>query len=89
MQLWKNLTPDEQAEYVEFARTLYDPQHKLEINPVHHPVVRLELARLVALQAMRDTLDMGASLVQPLVDYLQMEGVDVTKFGLEPTDEGD
>lgn len=89
MQLWKNLTPDEQAEYVAFARTLYDPQHKLEINPVHHPVVRLELARLVALQAMRDTLDMGASLVQPLVDYLKMEGVDVSMFGLEPTDQGD
>jgi hypothetical protein len=89
MQLWKNLTPDEQDEYREFARTLYDPQQKLVINPVYHPVVRLELARLIALQAMKDTLDMGASVVQPLVDYLVAEGVDVTKFGLEPTNEGD
>jgi hypothetical protein len=89
VQLWKTLTPEEQAKYVMFARTLYDPAQKLEINPVHHPVVRLELARLVALQAMHDVLDMGASVVQPIVDYFKMEGVDVTKLGPEPTDQGD
>lgn len=89
MQLWKNLTPEEQDDYVTFARTLYSPEQKLLINPVYHPVVRLELARLVTLQAMNDMLDMGASLIQPLVDYLQAQGIDVKKFGLEPTDQGD
>lgn len=86
MQLWKELTPEERDDYVTFARGLFDPSQKLLVNPVYHPVVRFELARLVALQAMKDMSDMGESVVQPLVDYLKAEGVDVEKFGLRPTE---
>jgi hypothetical protein len=82
VKLWKELTIEEIADYTDWARTEFgDPRLNSRVNPTWHPVVRLECARLIAMQALRDMEDMGEAFMAGLHEWLMSEGVEVPNTG--------